>query len=418
MARKKVAAKPTARRTAKRPARAPARRRHHRRGSWWQRLTRLTGSVPFGLRDISLVALAGLVLVLWLDRGERRPAAPAPRASYTAPMPAAPAARPTAPSPERIAVLQRDEREAPPLPAPVRPAPQAIAPAEPPPSIPPAAAGSVQTAGLPTLPAPAAIPRLPAARPEGPALRPAVPPAPASAAVAIIIDDVGVAQGWARRAVRLPAPVTLAFLPYADHLPELTAEARANGHEIFLHLAMEPQGNADPGPNALLASLGEEELRRRITWAIGRVPDAVGANNHMGSRLTAEAAPMRVVMDELRRAKLLFVDSMTTPASVAGATAAVFGIPHTNRDVFLDNEAEAGAISAQLARAERLARRNGTAVAIGHPYPATMKVLESWLPEARRRGIRLVSASEMIEIRRCGDGAAGCLLNARAEARR
>lgn len=435
MARKKAAGKAETRRAARRSTgkatnrrsgRAPARRRSRRR-PLGQRLLAMARRLPVGLRGLSLMALAGVVLVLLLDGGDgRRPLPPVPPAgSSTAVLPVPPVRPlPAPPDEQRIAALQLDEREAPPLP-PVRaardtaaaaPAPVASAADGPVPAVP----GTATTAG-PEAPAIAALPppqpaapRLPAARPTGRALEPALPPR--EAALAVIIDDVGVAQGWAQRAVRLPAPVTLAFLPYARHLDELTGLARARGHEIFLHLAMEPEGSADPGPNALLASLDEQEMRRRIVWAIGRVPGAVGANNHMGSRLTADSAAMRIVMDELREAGLLFVDSMTTPRSVAGATAVAFGIPETMRDVFLDNEAEPEAIRRQLERAVGVARRKGSAVAIGHPYPATMEVLERWLPEAGRRGIRLVTASRMIELRRC-DGGSGCVLDVHAQAR-
>ena len=70
--------------------------------------------------------------------------------------------------------------------------------------------------------------------------------------------------------------------------------------------------------------------------------------------------------------------------------AAQLGIPHVARDVFLDNNPTADAILHQLAEAERLARRRGHALAIGHPYPATLAVLEPWLPAAEARGLRIV----------------------------
>jgi hypothetical protein len=240
-------------------------------------------------------------------------------------------------------------------------------------------------------------------------------PAETLPAVAVILDDLGLSGPATRRAIRLPAPLTLAFLPYGELVADLAREARAAGHEVFLHLAMEPVGQEDPGPMALLSALGADELRRRLHWALGRVPGAVGVNNHMGSRLTADPRAMAVVMGELAQLGLPFVDSMTTGASIAGRVALEGGVPATARDVFLDNEPTASAILAQLERAERLARRSGSAVAIGHPYPATLQVLAEWLPRAAERGLRLVPATATIQLRGCaGELAArgGCLLRA------
>jgi len=256
-------------------------------------------------------------------------------------------------------------------------------------------------------PVPVAFPAPLVRRPRGP--RPVL---------AVIIDDLGLNGPATRRTIRLPGPLTLAFLPYGEGTPELAREAKASGHEVFLHLAMEPLGNEDPGPMALLSGLGAEELRRRLHWALGRVPGASGVNNHMGSRLTADPRAMAVVMGELGRLGLPFVDSMTTGASVAARVALETGVPATARDLFLDNDPAPAAILAQLERAERLARRTGSAVAIGHPYASTLQVLADWLPRAVARGLVLVPATAMIELRGCAGellGRGGCLLRASGE---
>lgn len=234
-----------------------------------------------------------------------------------------------------------------------------------------------------------------------------------AAALSVILDDLGVNVAATRRAIRLPAPLTLAFLPYGEATPELAREARAAGHEVFVHLPMEPRGAEDPGPMALLFGLPEEELRRRLLWAIARVPGAVGVNNHMGSRLTADRRAMAVVMGELARLSLPFVDSVTTPASLAGSIALATGVPATARDLFLDNDPSPAAIRAQLAKAERLARSAGTAVVIGHPYPETLAALAEWLPHVTRRGVHLVPATAIIRLRSCGLSGRDCILPAK-----
>ena len=170
---------------------------------------------------------------------------------------------------------------------------------------------------------------------------------------------------------------------------------------MFLHLPMEPIGSADPGPNAILVGLDPDEFDRRLTWAFERVPLATGLNNHMGSRATSEPESMLKVLREVRRRGLTFVDSRTSPLSVGDGLAAQLGIPHTARDVFLDNSPVPAAILRQLTEAERLARRRGHALAIGHPYPTTLAVLESWLPAAQARGLKLVTASGLIAATSC-----------------
>lgn len=221
-------------------------------------------------------------------------------------------------------------------------------------------------------------------------------------ALAIVIDDLGPGVSASREAIELPVGVTLSFLPYADDLPMLTAAARARGHEILVHLPMEPIGTDDPGPNALLSRLTPDEMLRRAVWAFDRVPGAVGMNNHMGSRLTAQPAAMRLVLEEARRRGLLFVDSRTSPASIAYDVAEGLGMKATSRDIFLDNDPGSRAVLEQLDAAERLARRTGTALAIGHPHPITLKVLAGWLPGAMSRGLRIVSTGRLIALRNCG----------------
>jgi polysaccharide deacetylase 2 family uncharacterized protein YibQ len=219
--------------------------------------------------------------------------------------------------------------------------------------------------------------------------------------LAIVVDDLGPAAGLSERATRLPVPVTLAFLPYAEGLPAMTAAAKAHGHEVFLHLPMEPRGSPNPGPKAIMVDLPPKDLDERLAWAFDRVPLATGVNNHMGSRATSDPETMLRVLQEVRRRGLAFVDSRTSPMSVGDGLAAQLGIPHAARDVFIDNNPTPAAVQQMLGAAERLARKRGYALAIGHPYPATLAVLERWLPEAEQRGLRIVRAQDLIAQLRC-----------------
>lgn len=240
----------------------------------------------------------------------------------------------------------------------------------------------------------------------------ATPLANRQPAIAVVMDDLGVNRRGTALLNQLKAPLTLSFLPYAQALVEQTRAAHAAGHELLLHMPMEPIGREWPGPNALLSSLAPAELASRLRHHLRSFRGFVGINNHMGSLLTTDRESMATVMAELRRQNLLFLDSRTTPASVAALEAGRMGVPVAERDVFIDNELELGYVLRQLALAERVARRNGYAVALGHPHDVTIAALRQWLPTLEERGFALVPISTVVARRSCADGvvlvASGC----------
>ncbi len=240
---------------------------------------------------------------------------------------------------------------------------------------------------------------LPAKQPDGKLPSLSLPNRPARPMIAVIIDDVGLVADGSARAVALPGNFTLAFLPYADHLQPLVDRAMANGHEIMLHLPMEGRTSANPGPQAMRTSLSPAEREARLLWNLQRFRGFAGVNNHMGSRFTEDAPGMRLVLTELKRRKLFFIDSRTTSQSAARQAAADLAVPYAERDVFLDNAQDSIHITIQLAEAEARARAHGTAIAIGHPHSATLSTLAAWQKNLARRGIDLVPASAIIAAR-------------------
>ena len=219
-------------------------------------------------------------------------------------------------------------------------------------------------------------------------------------AIAIVIDDVGLDLRGSRQAIALPAAVTLSYMPYATRLREQTREAQVQGHELLLHMPMEPMGHDDPGPDALLVGLPPAELQQRFTTALASFTGFDGVNNHMGSKFTADADGMALVMGELQPRHLFFLDSRTSAQSVGLTTAQRFGVPTIARDVFLDDDMTAAAVRRQLEQTEKLASRKGYAVAIGHPHPATLQALADWLPQAQARGFVFVPLHDLV----AGDG--------------
>ena len=217
--------------------------------------------------------------------------------------------------------------------------------------------------------------------------------------IAVVIDDRGMNRPTTEAAIDLPSPLTLAFLSYAPGLPDWSEQARGAGHELLLHVPMEPVGRGqDPGPRALEIGLEAEEVRARLLWALDRLPGFVGINNHMGSRFTADEPAMMQVMEVLDRRGLLFLDSRTSAESRGWQAAVASGVPYAVRDVFLDHDyADQTAIRQQLDRLESIARRQGYAVAIGHPHATTLAVLRHWLPAAAQRGLSLVPVSAIVQ---------------------
>jgi uncharacterized protein len=265
-----------------------------------------------------------------------------------------------------------------------------------------AAPSPIQQASLPP---PPPLPALPRAEPAW--LRFAVPAPPTGnrPLVAIVLDDLGL--DWARTAaaIRLPGPVTLSFMTYASDLAEQTEAAHRAGHELLLHVPMEAvDQHENPGPHALYTALSREEILERLRWGLGRFDGYVGINNHMGSKFTADRAAMAPVIDELRARGLVFLDSRTSAKSVGFALAATDGVPHVGRDVFLDDDLAPAAISRQLAEVEGVARRRGSAIAIGHAHDTTLAALRTWLPSLAGKGLVIVPVSAVVRYRTPGEG--------------
>ena len=221
--------------------------------------------------------------------------------------------------------------------------------------------------------------------------------------IAIIIDDVGDREADGARAVALAGPVALAFLPHAPYARSLAERAHDGGKEVLLHLPLEATSGKDPGPGAIVLDTGEAAFRRIFASDLASVPHAVGVNNHMGSLLTRHPGHMGWLMDEIRaRPPLFFVDSYTAVESVALSAANEHGIAAARRDVFLDTDPSAEAVAFQFERLLELARTQGTALGIGHPYPATLELLERELPRLAEHGVELVGVAALIEARRAG----------------
>ncbi|NNU17724.1 divergent polysaccharide deacetylase family protein [Parvularcula sp. ZS-1/3] len=223
--------------------------------------------------------------------------------------------------------------------------------------------------------------------------------------IAIVIDDVGL--DWERfRAVnRLPFPATVAFLPYGAEAQGML-DALDPRHEAILHLPMEPKRRReDAGPDMVPARPGSE-TRRLTVRNLGKLEGYSGVNNHTGSLATESTAAMRVVMAETRTRGLYFLDSKTSPRSVAYREGKRLGARVVEADLFLDGDfGRRGAehVERQLGMLEQTAEVRGYAVGIGHPYPSTISALNAWA-EAKGEAYRFVLVSALASAGAADDG--------------
>lgn len=217
--------------------------------------------------------------------------------------------------------------------------------------------------------------------------------------IIMIFDDIGLDRDAFDEIMSLPGPVTLSFLPYAKGLQPLVDEARARGDAAMLHLPMEPSGDADPGPHAIMTGMSASALLRELNWNLNRFTGYIAVNNHMGSRLTRDEASMKTILSVLNEKGVFFLDSLTTGDSVAAEAGRDVGEAVYTRDVFLDPDMGRETVVAQLALAERIARETGFVVAICHPRRDTLDIVGPWLTSAPARGFKLdtIAALPVIE---------------------
>jgi polysaccharide deacetylase 2 family uncharacterized protein YibQ len=219
--------------------------------------------------------------------------------------------------------------------------------------------------------------------------------------IALVIDDMGVDRKRSAQALKLPAPVTMSYLPYGRKIKEQVAAAQKAGHEILVHVPMEPERRtADPGPDYLGVKFTAEEIHKRLVRNLSAFDGYVGINNHMGSKFTCcNRAGLEVVMKELKKRDLLFLDSKTVAHSLAEKVAAEYNLPASHRDVFLDDEETDSFTEEALTEVERTARKRGAAIAIGHPRDITLKAIMAWIPKAEARGFQFVPLSAAVRYR-------------------
>jgi polysaccharide deacetylase 2 family uncharacterized protein YibQ len=261
-------------------------------------------------------------------------------------------------------------------PVPVQPAPA------------PHAAGAPRPVEPPSPPviAAAAVPERPQPEKEG--------------LVAFVLDDAGYNLEELQSFLDLPGTFTVAVLPNLPHSREAARMVLAAGKDLILHCPMEPTGGENPGPGALLVGLDQQEIEARLARAFASVPGALGMNNHMGSRATADETLMTTVLGYLKKESLFYIDSRTTPDTVGPRVAQALGVPFAQRDVFIDDDTAPDLVHAAWARGVEEAKNRGSSILIGHVQNrAVLDILKTGEKELSGRQVRLARLSDVISWR-------------------
>jgi polysaccharide deacetylase 2 family uncharacterized protein YibQ len=229
--------------------------------------------------------------------------------------------------------------------------------------------------------------------------KPSLPKIAVRPRVAIVIDDLGGENQISQEILHWNIPLTLSILPFTPYSRTLAQQAHRGGKEVILHLPMEPHGypKTKPGEGVLLQEMEEEQLLRQLSRDLEAVPNIKGVSNHMGSRLMEDPGKVRMIMKELKRRGLFFLDSRTTPQTVGLQIAGSIGVRATERSLFLDHSQDPEEIKEQLEKLVQLSLETGKAIGIGHPHPSTFKSLKEMIPKMKAKGIQIVPLSSLVE---------------------
>jgi len=215
--------------------------------------------------------------------------------------------------------------------------------------------------------------------------------------VAIVIDDMGY-RYTDKHALTLPGAITYAFLPHTTYGKKLAILANNTNHDVLIHIPMESENGKKLGPGALTSTMDEHAFNQSLKKSLAEIPFAIGINNHMGSYLTQLYKPMSWTMDFLKQHELLFLDSKTSPYSKAQQAAIDHGVPVQSRHIFLDNKLTDEYISRQFNQLVDFAQKHKVAIAIAHPHPETISILNKLIPTLKSHGIELVPLSSLYKV--------------------
>lgn len=213
--------------------------------------------------------------------------------------------------------------------------------------------------------------------------------------LAIVIDDAGRDLDSQHIYEQMGIPLTLAVMPDQIHTRDAALSWRAHGLPVILHQPMESVSGIGMEPKVILTSMSDAAIRQMLRDSLSQLPEAIGINNHQGSKATIDARTMDIVMNELHHHGLFFFDSHTNSTTAADKAAKTYGVPYVRNDLFVDNSASVSDICAMIQEGADRAKKKGTYIIIGHCRPHTAEAFRQMVPKLKAQGIEFVYLSSL-----------------------
>ncbi len=223
---------------------------------------------------------------------------------------------------------------------------------------------------------------------------------PGAPKITFVIDDIGFHDKYRNQLAALGSDVTYAILPllpYSRYFGHLSEKTHA---EVILHMPLDTVQDMVPGRGLLVGTMTRDAVLEMLARDLNSVPHHVGANNHMGSRGTTDREMMSIILKDLKRRHLFFLDSYTTKDSVVPEICRSVGLSVLTRGIFLDNSDSKTAIQAEIQKLKKIAREKGSAISIGHYRKNTLEVLAREIPRLRAQGFEIISLKEHLRFQR------------------
>lgn len=213
--------------------------------------------------------------------------------------------------------------------------------------------------------------------------------------LAIVIDDAGRDLDSQHIYEQMGIPLTLAVMPHQIHTRDAALSWRAHGLPVILHQPMESVSGIGMESKVILTSMSDAAIRQMLRDSLSQLPEAIGINNHQGSKATIDARTMDIVMNELHHRGLFFFDSRTNSTTAADKAAKTYGVPYVRNDLFVDNSASVSDICAMIQEGADRAKKHGTYIIIGHCRPHTAEAFRQMVPKLKAQGIEFVYLSSL-----------------------
>lgn len=213
--------------------------------------------------------------------------------------------------------------------------------------------------------------------------------------LAIVIDDAGRDLDSQHIYEQMGIPLTLAVMPDQIHTRDAALSWRAHGLPVILHQPMESVSGIGMEPKVILTSMSDAAIRQMLRDSLSQLPEAIGINNHQGSKATIDARTMDIVMNELHHRGIFFFDSHTNSTTAADKAAKTYGVPYVRNDLFVDNSASVSDICAMIQEGADRAKKKGTYIIIGHCRPHTAEAFRQMVPKLKAQGIEFVYLSSL-----------------------